>query len=115
MVSFRITADIDSKIMSQIDEAMKGEKPPYWRAAYYYFENGKDINKAYEWVNKAIEAQPDAYYMQTEKARIELAMGKYKEAIETATKAKELAQKSDDTGHVFTNNQTITQAKAKMK
>ena len=115
MVSFHVTADIDTKIMAQIDEAMKGEKPPYWRAAYYYFENGKDVNKAYEWVNKAIEANPDAYFMKTEKAKIELAMGKYQEAITTATQAKELAQKSNDTGHVFTNNQTIADAKKKVK
>jgi len=115
MVSFHVTADIDSKIMAQIDAAMKGDKPPYWRAAYYYFENGHDVNKAYEWVNKAIADQPDAYYMKTEKAKMELSMGKYKEALATATQAREEAQKADDTGQMFTNDQTIASAKAKSK
>jgi hypothetical protein len=68
-VSFAVTADIDTKIMAQIDEAMKGEKPPYWQAASYYFENGKDINQAYEWVNKAIAARPEAYWMMTAKRK----------------------------------------------
>lgn len=114
-VSFHVTTNTDARVMAQIDEAMKGDKPPYWQAAYYYFENGHDVNKAYEWVNKAIVARPDAYYMLTEKAKMELAMGKYKEALETATAARDMAIKSDDTGHIFTNNQTIATAKAKMK
>jgi len=115
MVSFHVTADIDTKIMAQIDAAMKTDKPPYWRAAYYYFENGHDVNQAYVWVNKAIEAQPDAYYMYTEKAKMELAMGKYKEAGATAAQAREMAKKEDDTGQMFTNEQTIQAVNAKLK
>jgi len=114
-VSFNVTADIDSKIMSQIDAAMKGDKPPYWQAAYYYFENGHDVNQAYEWVNKAIAARPDADFMYTEKAKMELQMGKYSDAVATATKALDMAKKAGDTGLTFTNEQTIAAAKAKSK
>ena len=97
--------------MAQIDAAMKGEKPPYWQAANYYFENGKDINQAYVWVNKALEARPDAYYMMTTKAKMELQMGKNKEAIATATKAIELAQKENEANYVEQNKKTIEAAK----
>ena len=115
LVSFHVTADIDSKIMAQIDAAMKTDKPPYWRAAYYYFENGHDVNQAYVWVNKAIEANPDAYYMKTEKAKMEMAMGKYSDALATATIAKEGAMKADDTGQMFSAEQIMKEAKSKAK
>jgi hypothetical protein len=111
MVTLHVTQEIDSKIMAQIDVAMKGEKPPYWQAANYYFENGKDINQAYVWVNKALEARPDAYYMMTTKAKMELKMGKNKEAIATATKAIELAQKENEPNYVEQNKKTIDAAK----
>src|SRR5690606_26995877 len=46
VVSFPVTSDIDSKVMASIDELMKSEKPPYFQAAMYYAENGKDMKKA---------------------------------------------------------------------
>jgi hypothetical protein len=112
MISFNVTADIDKKIMAQIDEAMKGEKPPYWQAANYYFENGKDINKAYEWVNKALVDRPDAYFIMTAKAKMELKMGKKSEAVTTATKALELSKKEGDNNFVKQNEKIINDAKA---
>jgi hypothetical protein len=113
MVSFHVTAEIDEKVMAQIDQAMKGEKPPYWQAANYYFENGKDINKAYEWVNKAIAARPEAYFMMTAKAKMELKMGKTSEAIETAKQAMELARKEKDNNYIAQNEKIIAEASAK--
>lgn len=112
-VTFGVTQDIDPIIMKQIDEAMKGEKPPYWQAANYYFENGKDINQAYAWVNKAIEARPDAYWMITTKAKMELKMGKSQEAAATATQALDLAKKENDNSYIQQNEKTIAEAKAK--
>ncbi len=114
-VTFNVTADIDTKIMKQIDDAMKGEKPPYWQAANYYFENGKDINQAYIWVNKAIDARPEAYWMMTGKAKMELQMGKYDAAVATGTQAMELAKKENDTSYIQQNEKTIAEAKSKMK
>ncbi|MEO6167816.1 MAG: DUF2911 domain-containing protein [Chitinophagales bacterium] len=112
-ITFSVTADIDAKIMKQIDEAMKGEKPPYWQAANYYFDNGKDINQAYAWVNKAIETRPEAYWMMTAKAKMELKMGKPTNAVTTATQAIELAKKENDTSYIQQNEKTIAEAKAK--
>ncbi|MBK9731955.1 MAG: DUF2911 domain-containing protein [Chitinophagaceae bacterium] len=112
-VTFSVTADIDAKIMKQIDEAMKGEKPPYWQAANYYFENGKDINQAYAWVNKAIAERPEAYWMMTAKAKMELKMEKNKEAVATATQAMELAKKENDNSYIQQNEKTIEMAKGK--
>jgi tetratricopeptide (TPR) repeat protein len=112
-VSFKITEDIDAIIMKQIDVAMKGDKPPYGQAATYYYENGKDLKQAYEWINKAVEARPEAYWLMTTKAKIELKMGKNKEAIATSEKAKELALKDNDNSYVQQNDKLIAEAKAK--
>jgi hypothetical protein len=112
--TFKVTEEIDAKIMKQIDEAMNVDKRPYWQSANYYFENGKDINQAYAWVNKAIEKRPDAYWMLTTKAKMELKMGRYKDAVATAEKAKELAAKDQDTSYILQNEKTIAEAKAKL-
>ncbi|HCA83998.1 MAG TPA: hypothetical protein DEP18_09425, partial [Flavobacteriales bacterium] len=63
MISFTVTADIDTKIMAQIDESMKGDKKPYYQAARYYYENKKDLRKALEWADEAVKARPDAYWI----------------------------------------------------
>lgn len=36
---------------------------PYFQAALYYIDDGKDLNQAVEWLDKAIAQNPDAYYM----------------------------------------------------
>jgi hypothetical protein len=36
-----ITTDVDTKVMAQISQAMTSDKPPYFEAASYYFDNGK--------------------------------------------------------------------------
>jgi hypothetical protein len=114
MVRVSVTEEIDAKIMKQIDNAMNVDTRPYWQAANYYFENGKDITQAYAWVNKALETRPEAYWMFTAKAKMELKMGKYKEAVATAEHAKALAFKDNDTSYVQQNDKTIAEAKSKM-
>lgn len=98
MVSLPVTTDIDGKIMASIDAAMKTEKPPYFAAAMYYMENGKDLNQALGWFNKAVEAQPDAFWVQHQWANCLAKLGKVNEAKAAATRSKELAitAKNDD-------------------
>src|SRR5688572_562865 len=54
-VSLPITVDVDSKIMAQIDNAMNKDNRPYFQSAMYYMENGKDMNQALVWLDKAVE------------------------------------------------------------
>lgn len=112
-VRMHVVADIDSKIMKQIDEAMKSDKPPYGQAAAYYYDNGKDLNKAYEWINKGIETRPDNYGWMLTKARIELKLGKKAEAIATAQKAKELSLKDNNLDDAKQAEAIIADAKGK--
>ena len=76
-VSFKLTVNFDAKALAFIEEQMKGEEKdrPYYNAASYYYDNGKDLNKALEWVNKAIEAKPDAFFIIHLKAKIQNKLG----------------------------------------
>ena len=111
IVSFNVTADIDTKVMSQIDEQMKGDKPPYFMAAYYYLENGKDLNKAVEWFDKAIAENPKAFWIYHQKAQAQAKLGKKKEAVATATKSMELAKEMSNPDYVALNEKLIASLK----
>ena len=50
-VSFPVAADVDGKVMQQIKNTMEGDNKPYFNAALYYIDNGKDLAKAVEWLD----------------------------------------------------------------
>jgi len=107
MVSIPVEADIDSKIMKQIDNAMNVDSRPYFAAASYYFDNNKDLNKALDWVNKAIETQPSAYWMVHLKAKIQAKSGDKAGAKATALKGIELAKAGKNDDYVALNEKLI--------
>ncbi len=106
-VSISVEADIESKIMKSIDAAMNVDNRPYFAAASYYFDNGKDMSKALEWVNKAIDAQPSAYWMVHLKAKIQAKMGDKVAAKATALKGIELAKAGGNPDYVALNEKLI--------
>jgi len=107
--SFKMTTEVDSKVMKQIDEAMKGiSSNTYYRAAVYYFDTGKDLNKALEWVNLSLKDN-EKFWMLHSKAKIQAALGDYKGAIETANKSKEAAIKEKSDDYVLLNDKAIVE------
>ena len=107
-VSFPISTDIDKKVMGTIEKEMKGDNPPYFAAAVYYMENNKDIVQALEWFDKAVAAQPDAYWVHHQRANCLAKMGKKKEAKAAAEKSKELATAAKNEDYVKLNNDLIS-------
>jgi hypothetical protein len=97
-VPFTISADIDSKVMAQIDAAMNKDNKPYFPSAMYYMDNGKDLNKANEWLDKAIAQNPEAFWVWYQKANCLAKLGKKSDAMTASNKSMELAKaaKSDD-------------------
>ncbi len=92
-VGIQITADVESKVMKQIDNIMNKDNRPYYVAAQYYFDNGKDMNQALGWINKATEATPNAQpWVHTLKTRILAKLGKKQEAIAAANNAIKIAK-----------------------
>ncbi|MEI2738157.1 MAG: DUF2911 domain-containing protein [Chitinophagaceae bacterium] len=97
-VSLPITTDVETKVMAQIDQLMNKDNRPYFNAAMYYMDNGKDLNQALAWFEKATELQPNAFWIHHQKANCLAKLGKKEEAKAAAEKSKALAteQKNDD-------------------
>lgn len=106
-VTFPIVFEYDSKVAKQITDKLAGPTAnEYFSAARYYFETNRDLNQALEWINKSLEKQ-ERYWILTVKAKIQAGLGKYKDAIATAQKAKELADKDEDTNYAKQNVDNI--------
>lgn len=90
-VALPLVADPDRVVMGQIEQAMKGEKKPYYAAAQYYYNSGKDLTPAIGWLDEAIKASP-SYYGYYWKAKLLQKQGKNQEAIEAANKSLELVK-----------------------
>jgi tetratricopeptide (TPR) repeat protein len=102
-VSFEVTADVESKVMAQIKNTMEGDNKPYFNAALYYIDNGKDLNKAVEWLDKAYAATPDGFWILYQKARAQKMLGKKADALATSNKSIELAKKAKNDDYVSLN------------
>ena len=107
LVSLPIQTEIDGKIMTQINNAMTKDNHPYFASAMYYLDSGKDLNKALEWFDKAIEQDPTAYYAVYQKARCQAKLGKKQEALSTAKKGIELAKQANNNDYVALNEKLI--------
>lgn len=110
-VSFRVEADIDSKIMKNIESAVIKDNKPYYQAASYYYENNKDLNLALEWINKAVANNPNAYWVHMLKAKIQFKAKDTKGAKETALKVVELAKADGDDAYVRMAEKLIAEIK----
>ncbi|MDQ8052762.1 MAG: DUF2911 domain-containing protein [Pedobacter sp.] len=106
-----LTTSIDAKVMASIAEAMKLDKKPYFQAAQYYFENGKDLNTALTWMNEAEKADPKAPWIKLWKGRIQLKNGDKAGAQASAQAGINLATESKNDEYVRLNTQLLAEAK----
>ncbi len=91
-VRIPVTTDNNARIMSYLDNALKGDKPPYGQAAGYYLSTGQKLENALKYANKAIEQTPKAFYLYWLQARIYQALGQHNKAVEAAKIAAEKAK-----------------------
>lgn len=111
LVPFTVTSDIDEKVMATIDRIMSSDSKPYLAAAGYYLDNGKDLKKALEWANKAVDQQPEAFWVSHTKAKIQAKMGDKKGATETATKSLNQAKAARNQDYVALNEKLLDSLK----
>jgi hypothetical protein len=113
-VKFRIETEVDSIVMAEIKALVidkEADNPGLlYQAANYYFTNNKDMNQAFEWITKSVSQDPKYWTMHL-KAKIELALGKKKEAIESATKSMEMAKEAKNPDYVGLNERLIKSIK----
>ncbi len=98
-----INANIKDRLRAQLEKALSGEKKPYWQAAQFYNEYDKNNNKALENITAAVQANPKGYWMWIYKAKIELAMGNKKAAMESSQKSLALAKEDKNDDYVKMN------------
>ena len=106
-VSLPISTEVDSKVMAQIKNIMSKDNLPYFNAAMYYMESGKDLNQALTWFNKATEQNSGAYWIHHQRANCLAKLGKKQEAIAAATKSLELATAAKNTDYVKLNEDLL--------
>lgn len=111
LVTIPVTADIDGKIMSQIDKALNVDSKPYFQAASYYLEAGKDLNKALGWADKAIEQNGKAFWIYHLKAKIQAKLNDKAGAKATALKSIEYAKEAKNDDYVALNEKLIASLK----
>jgi len=110
-IAFKVTAEIDSKIMKTIESSVIKDNKPYFQAATYYYDNDKDLKQALEWVDKAIVNNPKAYWVVMLKAKIQFKAKDLKGATVTAEQAKVLATADQDDAYVKQADKLIADAK----
>ncbi|MES2650898.1 MAG: DUF2911 domain-containing protein [Bacteroidota bacterium] len=109
-VAVNLTTSVDAKVMASIDAAMKTDKKPYFQAAQYYFENGKDLATALSWMNEAEKADPKAPWVKLWKGRVQLKMGDIAGAQTTALAGVTVATESKNEEYIRLNTQLLKEA-----
>jgi Protein of unknown function (DUF2911)/Tetratricopeptide repeat len=106
-VRIPIKSDVDTKVMAQINDLMNKDNRPYFNSAMYYMNNGKDINQALTWFDKAIEQNPKGYWIYHQKANALAKLGKKQEAVTTANKSMELAKEAKNDDYIALNQKLL--------
>ena len=110
-VSLPIVTDVETKVMAQIDQLMNKDNRPYFGAAMYYMDNGKDLNQALAWFDKAVAMQPDAFWIHHQRANCLAKLGKKDEAKTAAKKSIELATAAKNDDYVKLNEKLLAELK----
>jgi len=104
-VKFNVTVEFDSKVMKSIEANTQVSSGAYSAAASYYFDNGKDLKKALEWITIACNSNLDAYWNLLTKARIQKALGDKAGAMATSNLSKAAAEKAKNQDYVKMNDE----------
>jgi tetratricopeptide (TPR) repeat protein len=102
-----VEANNGDNVEANIQKAINHPSIPYFQAASYYYESDKKMDLAKEYVDKALEQDPKAFYMWYLKARIERKLGNNDAAIAAARKSMETAQGAPLENEYQRNNQKI--------
>ena len=96
------------KATKSIEAVMAGPSGgDYYSAASYYLEEGKDMNKAKEWMDKAVAANPKAYWAMRKQSLINAKLGDKKAAIAAAKKSLAAAEAAGNQDYVKLNKDSL--------
>ena len=110
-VSLPIMMDVETKVLAQIDNLMNKDNRPYYQAGMYYMETGKDLNQALAWFDKAIEQQPNAFWVHHQRANALAKLGRKQDAKTAAQKSMDLAREAKNDDYVRLNEKLLVELK----
>ncbi len=99
----------DAAVEEDIKKALGGPSAgDYYAAATYYSAEGKDINKAKEWMDKAMAmTEKPAFWQLRQQSLIQAKAGDKKAAIETAKKSLAAAKEAGNDDYVKMNTDSL--------
>ena len=110
MLMLKIDTPTDEMAVKSIESAMAGPSAnDYFSAASYYRSSGKDLNKALEWVSKAVEMNPNAFWMSRQKSLIQADLGDKEGAIATAKVSLAASEKAGNDDYIKMNKESIAE------
>ncbi len=114
MVSVKFEVPTSKTAMASIEKVLAGPTAgDYFSSAQYFYNSNGDMNKALEYVNKAVsmvKAGADVPFWQLrQKSLIQAKLGDKKGAIETAKLSLAGAQKAGNDDYVKMNNDSIAE------
>lgn len=108
LVPISIETEVDAVVMSSIDKILAGPTTgDYYAAGTYYYNSGKDLNKALEYIQKATHSDSPKFWQLRMEAEVLAKMGKHKDAIKVANKSIDLAKKAGNDDYVKINTKNI--------
>jgi Protein of unknown function (DUF2911) len=110
-IAIPMKANFRDRMRASLEEAMKGDKKPFWQAAQFYNEYDKDNVKALAATKGAIEANPKAFWIYLYQAKIQLAMGDKTGAMESAKKSNSLAKEAKNDTYARDSDEFIKKLK----
>ncbi|MDO1500371.1 DUF2911 domain-containing protein [Winogradskyella maritima] len=105
----KIDVPTDAKVSKAIDATMAGPSAgDYYAAAVYYLSEDKDINKANQWMEKAMSmTEKPAFWQLRQQSLIYAKMGDKKKAIATAKLSLEGAKARGNADYVKMNEDSL--------
>ncbi|MEM9142712.1 MAG: DUF2911 domain-containing protein [Bacteroidota bacterium] len=105
-----VTIDVPTAMKAQksIDAVLGGPTAnDYYAAASYYFEEGKDMKQAKEWIDKAVSMNPEAFWMSRRQSLIYEKLGDMKGAISAAKNSIKAAKARGNDQYVQMNEASL--------
>ncbi|HRG43152.1 MAG TPA: hypothetical protein PKY97_01765, partial [Saprospiraceae bacterium] len=59
----------------------------YFAAARYYFESGKDLKQALEWIKKSTDMNGERFWVLRQQSLVEAKLGMFADAIKSAERS----------------------------
>ena len=79
----------------------------YFAAAYYYYSEKRDLEKAKEWIDKAVASNDKAFWMTRQQSLIYAELGEKEAAIKAAKKSLEVAEEAGNADYVKMNKDSL--------